>query len=70
MLPVTCHQGQQPQSQTLLLQTPPLYTVGWFAKTVFCFVLGNQPIYPKTQTNVNPKYGKIFQFFLNKFPLF
>ena len=31
--PVTCHWRQQPQPQTLPLLTPPLRTVGWFAKT-------------------------------------
>ena len=33
MSPVTSHQHQQPQPQTLPLLTPPLCTVGWFAKT-------------------------------------
>ena len=47
MLPVTCDQRQQPQPQTLPLLTPPLYIVGRFSKTEF-FVLGSQPIYPKT----------------------
>ena len=31
--PITCHQRQQPQPQTLPLLTPPLCTVGWFTKT-------------------------------------
>ena len=33
VLPVTCHKIQQPQPHTLLLLSPPLCTVGWFAKT-------------------------------------
>ena len=32
VLPVTCHQRQQPQLQTLPLVTPTLCTEGWFAK--------------------------------------
>ena len=43
---VTCHQRQQPHSQTLLLPIPPLCTVGWFNKTEFV-VFWNQPIYLK-----------------------
>ena len=33
ILPFTCHQCQQPQPQTLPLQTPPLCKAGWFTKT-------------------------------------
>ena len=32
MPPVTCHSRQQPHPQTFPLLTPPLCTVGWFAK--------------------------------------
>ena len=31
--PVTCHQRQQSQPQTLPLLTPPLFSVGWFTPT-------------------------------------
>ena len=30
---VSCHLRKQPQPQTLPMETPPLCTVGWFAKT-------------------------------------
>ena len=31
--PITCHESQQPQLQTLSVLTPALCTGGWFAKT-------------------------------------
>ena len=46
VVPVTCHQPQQPQPQTLPLLTSPLCTLGWFAKTD-TFVLRKQHLYPQ-----------------------
>ena len=43
--PVTCHQRQQPQLQTLPLLPPPLCTIAWFSKKEI-FFWRNQPIYP------------------------
>ena len=63
---VTCHQRQQPHSQTLLLPIPPLCTVGWFNKTEFV-VFWNQPIYFKKNIYFSkpPKVSKQKKEFLS-----
>ena len=50
-----CHQPQQPQPQNLPLLTPPPCTVGWFTKKNILFCLGEQIVYPKTQTISRPQ---------------